>query len=225
MCVPLDRLVIRGFDLIELHNIDCMEAMKEMPDQAFDLAIVDPPYGIGASRSIGKEARQTLSYALITDKRWDNLRADKPYFDELFRVSKNQIIWGANYFTDKLPPRMGWICWYKTSSCKGRTFSEMELAFTSFEVAARHFEYSPFQKNGSRIHPTQKPVKLYEWLLKNYAKEGDKIIDTHLGSGSIAIACYNMGYSLTGYEIDVEYYEAAKNRLEEHKRQEKMVFV
>lgn len=218
-------MVIRGLTLIELHNMDCMEAMKQMPDNAFDLAIVDPPYGIGASRSIGKEARETLNYSSGTDKRWDNCTVDAIYFNELFRVSKNQVIWGANYFSDKLPPRMGWICWYKTASCKDRTFSEMELAFTSFDVAARHFEYSPFQKNGSRIHPTQKPVKLYEWVLTNYAKPGDRILDTHGGSFSLAIACDTMGYDFTGYEIDAEYFEGAKKRLEEHKRQGKMVFV
>jgi site-specific DNA-methyltransferase (adenine-specific) len=201
-----------------MHNIDCMEAMKQMPDKAFDLAIVDPPYGIGAENGTGDYSKAVCKKG----KKWDKAPGPE-YFMELFRVSSNQIIWGANYFT--LPPRRGYVCWYKTDEVKGRDFSEFELAWTSFDRPARHFAEKPFLRNGIRIHPTQKPVSLYEWLLTQYAKPGDRILDTHGGSLSIAIACDKLGYDLTVCEIDAEYYESAKQRIEEHKRQGKMVFV
>ena len=225
--VPHERLVIRGLTLIELHNIDCMEAMKQMPDKAFDLAIVDPPYGIGMDNSNKRtKPSRPNSYTEYPDFRyhdsdWDSERPNGQYFSELFRVSKNQVVWGANYFCDLLLPGTGWIFWNKLNGLNN-CFSDGEFAFSSKGIQSRYFECSQFDalRGGKdRVHPTQKPVKLYEWLLRNYAKEGDKILDTHLGSGSIAIACYNMGYSLTGYEIDKDYYEAAIKRLEEHQRQ------
>lgn len=194
---------------IELFNMDCMEALAKMPDKSFDLAIVDPPYGIGY-----EDGGQYFSKSQGKD--WDVLPPDE-YFLELNRVSINQIIWGGNYF--KLLPTRCVIAWTKTNELQGRTFSELELAWTSFNTVARYVEFKPFQRKGTRIHPTQKPVALYKWLLKNYAKEGDKILDTHLGIGSIAIACYDMGFDLTGYEIDKEYYDAAVKRLENHKKQ------
>jgi site-specific DNA-methyltransferase (adenine-specific) len=141
------------------------------------------------------------------------------FFDELFRVSKNQIIWGGNYFN--LPIHMGWICWYKTDGVKDRSFSEIELAWTSFDVAARHFTEKPFVY-GERFHPTQKPIALYKWLLSRYAKPEWKILDTHMGSGSIAIACHDLGFDLTACEIDKEYYEKAMERINKHMAQQEL---
>lgn len=193
-----------------------------MPDKAFDLAIVDPPYGnkdaIGIQNSNGHAATRT-DYRLFK-----NEAPDQRYFDEIKRVSKHQIVWGGNFFG----LAGGYICWNKN----GTAFGEAELAWCSKINSVRVFEYTwngmiqaDMMNKERRIHPTQKPVKLYEWLLNNFAKLGDKIIDTHLGSGSIAIACDNMGFDLVGLEIDAEYYESAKKRLKEHKRQGKLVFV
>lgn len=205
--------------MIELHNRDCMEAMKEMPDKAFDLAIVDPPYGINvaATSEIGYKGNN-----VFTPKAWDKQTPGPEYFAELMRVSKNQIIWGGNYFV--LPPSRCFIIWDKGEGFYGRTYAECEQAWASFDKNARIFKRDPLC-NGDykgKIHPTQKPVKLYEWLLNNYASPGQSILDTHGGSFSLAIACDTMGYDFTGYEIDAEYYEAAKKRLEEHKRQGKL---
>jgi len=208
-----------------------MEAMAEMPDKAYELAIVDPPYGIGES-STGFESRGCSSPkwkrarpTIYAQKDWDTEPPPKQYFDELFRVSKNQIIWGGNYFVKHLQPSMGWVFWDKRTS---GDYSDGELAYTSFGRALKMFVFtwSGFRKGEpcARIHPTQKPVRLYEWLLKNYAKPGDRILDTHLGSGSSAIACDIMGFDFTGYEIDKDYYEAAKARLEQHQRQGVLLF-
>ncbi len=199
--------------MITLHNEDCLQAMREMQDNQFDLAIVDPPYGIGYENG-GQYFKQSQG------KKWDKDIPDKKYFKELFRVSKNQIIWGANYFN--LPSTRCVIVWTKTKEIQNRTFSEWEMAWTSFTEPARYYNLKPFQRNGSRIHPTQKPIQLYKWLLHNYANTGDKILDTHLGSGSIAIACHDYGFDLTGYEIDKDYFEAAKKRLEIHQQQQKL---
>jgi site-specific DNA-methyltransferase (adenine-specific) len=196
-----------------------MEAMKEMPDKAFDLAIVDPPYGIGMDGS--KESFRkngTLLRKKHEFKGWDSHIPEPEYFKELFRVSINQIIWGANYFVQYLNPSKGWIFWYKEQT--GLTMSDGELAFSSYNKPTRIkgiHRGDVWREN--TIHPTQKPVRLYKWLLTNYAKPNDRILDTHLGSGSIAIACWDMGFDLTGYEIDKEYFEAAKARLERHKAQ------
>jgi len=207
--------------MIELHNMDCMEAMKNMPDNAYDLAIVDPPYGInrgGQSETFTKNPKHKRKEH--KQKEWDKNRPDVDYWQELFRVSKNQIVWGANYFTGYLPPSMGWVFWDKGQDL---SMSDGELAYTSFEKALRRVIINRVEimKDGA-IHPTQKPVKLYEWLLTNYAKEGDKILDTHLGSGSIAIACHNLKFDLTGYELDTEYYEAATKRLKQHQAQQRL---
>ena len=195
-----------------------MEAMAKLPDNAFDLAIVDPPYGInrgGQPETFTKNPKHKRKKHKQKD--WDKNCSDAVYWKELFRISKHQIVWGGNYFTEFLPPSMGWVFWDKGQDL---TMSDGELAFTSFERALRRviINRAEIIKDGS-IHPTQKPVKLYKWLLDNYAKEGDKILDTHLGSGSIAIACYDMGFDLEAYEIDTDYYNAAVKRLEQHKAQ------
>jgi len=203
---------------IELYNMDCMEAMKDMPDNAFDLAIVDPPYGINFAKT-----HTGNGWIVRESKDWDKEIPTAEYFAELRRVSKNQIIWGANYMTEHLPPSMGWIFWDKGQ--RNFSLADGELAYTSYQRALRVFTMprgahkAEDDKTGGKIHPTQKPVKLYEWLLTNYAKEGDKIIDTHLGSGSIAIACHNLKFNPIGYELDTEYYKAAVKRLEQHRKQ------
>ena len=214
--------------MIELYNMDCMDAMKEMKDNEFDLAIVDPPYGIGLDGdiSIRKPDRPSTwnKEDKYTRKDWDKETPIPQYWDELFRVSKNQIVWGGNYFTDNLPVSKCWVFWDKMFD-KTFNFSHGELAWTSFDKQLLKYTISSKSETRGgkdRIHPTQKPVKLYEWLLTNYAKEGDKILDTHLGSGSIAIACHNLKFDLTGYELDAEYYEAATKRLKQHQAQQRL---
>jgi len=208
---------------INLHLGDCMEAMAKMPDNAYDLAIVDPPYGIGESGGDKKRNRGYKRIVKHTKKEWDSKTPNQEYFDEVRRVSKNQIIWGANYMIDKiLTPKMGWIFWDKRI---GGDFSDGELAWTSFDKALRMFSYSHVgdTKGGhTRIHPTQKPVPLYKWILHNYAKEGDKILDTHGGSMSIAIACHDMGFDLDLWELDPEYYQKGVERFNQHKAQLRM---
>jgi site-specific DNA-methyltransferase (adenine-specific) len=211
-----------------IYNQDCMEAMMEMSDNQFDLAIVDPPYGINAAKRNDWGKKRTKKSAAkqsnYKSKNWDNNVPNKIYFDELFRVSKNQIIWGVNnYPYSNLDG--GRIFWDKGVGEKW-SMSDGEIAFTSKSRAVRKIKIlwngmlqHDMKNKEIRIHPTQKPVKLYEWLLMNYAKDGDTILDTHLGSGSIAIACHNLGFELTGYEIDKEYFEAAKKRIEQHKQQ------
>ena len=206
---------------------DNMELMSRYPDGYFELAIVDPPYGINIAKSgsLGKDKFKV--------KDWDKETPKQEYFNELKRVSKNQIVWGYNYMTDKLSSCKGFIYWNKLNHHDNR--SDGELAYTSFNKLARHFEYmwdgnrygfkgaiNGVGKKSTRIHPTQKPIALYEWLLMNYAKEGDKILDTHLGSGSIAIACHNLGFDLTACELDPEYYNAAIKRIENHKAQQRL---
>lgn len=199
---------------IELYNCDCMELMARYPDNHFDLAIVDPPYGLNEKLTRG--GGNHLKFK--DDKRinnWDVIPDDK-YFNELFRISNNQIIWGGNYFD--LPIYRCPIIWNKQQPLSN--FSSFELAWTSFDRPNDIFSERQAGFCGdTKIHPTQKPVKLYKWLLKNYAKEGDAILDTHLGSGSIAIACWDMGFDLVGSEIDKDYYEAMMKRFEQHKSQ------
>lgn len=208
------------------HNMDCMDGMAQFPDKYFELAIVDPPYGIGetAKRALtrGKSSSKwgkahPVIYA--GNNEWDDNPPDKSYFDELFRVSENQIIWGANYYPEHLIRSMGWIAWYKKGQSPNSDFSDCEFAYTSFWRASKFFNY-PWVGFGAvnskevRIHPTQKPVALYKWLLQNYAKPCDKILDTHVGSASSLIACHQMGYEYVGFEIDKDYYAMAKRRLE-----------
>tara|TARA_R110000796_G_scaffold25258_1_gene71372 strand:- start:57 stop:674 length:618 start_codon:yes stop_codon:yes gene_type:complete len=201
--------------MITLHHKDCLEAMKEMSDNAYDLAIVDPPYGIGMDGgNVGYKGLNNFK-----KKNWDSSIPKKEYFDELQRVSENQIIWGGNYFG--LPSTRCFLIWDKGEGFYNRTYAEAELAWTSFDKNVKIYKRDPLAKGDykGKIHPTQKPVKLYEWLLDNYAKEGDRILDTHLGSGSIALACHNRGFSLDGYEIDEDYIGAAKKRLHQHQQQ------
>ena len=215
--------------MINLYNKDCMDALKEFKDNQFDLAIIDPPYGIGESGGKFRMKPDRPSYKLKKikhkKKEWDKKPCSKFFFSELKRVSKNQIIFGANHFIENIPNANSscWVVWDKNI---GGDFADCELAYCSFKTSIRKFFGHPFiGTNGgkNRIHPTQKPVKLYEWLLINYAKEEDKILDTHLGSGSIAIACHNLGFDLEGYELDKEYFEAAKKRLKQHQSQLRII--
>lgn len=201
--------------------MDCMIEMRQFPDKEFDLAIVDPPYGIGRDGSVKTTSKHGGRKA-HKFKGWDKTIPEESYFDELYRISKNQIIWGANYFTEYLPPSMGWIFWDKGQRICN---SDGELAFTSFDQALRVVEYNRVElllDYAGTIHPTQKPIKLYKWLLKNYAKEGDKILDTHLGSQSSRIAAFDMGFDFTGYELDPDYFAAGNKRFEQHKAQLKL---
>ena len=243
---------------VKMHNAHCMDFMRELPDKYYDLAIVDPPYGIGEDgrKSKGRTTRtdgtirngidkrngatifrKTADYSI---KNWDEKTPDEEYFNELIRVSKNQIIFGANHFIEKIPKAnsSGWIVWNKVNGCSD--FSDCELAWTSFNKGVRKFDFmwngmlQGSESNGlisegnkskceKRIHPTQKPVKLYEWILMNYTKEGDKILDTHGGSGSICIACHNLGFDLDWIELDKEYFDAATKRFKQHSAQLRII--
>jgi site-specific DNA-methyltransferase (adenine-specific) len=200
-----------------------MELMKRYPDNHFELAIVDPPYGIGISGQKENKKGKKSDRKFHKEKGWDNKIPDLEYFNELKRVSKNQIVWGGNYFVKHLTEgHKGWMVWDKAQH--GLTMSDCELAYSSFDSATRIFTQNRciLMQEGGTIHPTQKPVKLYEWILMNYAKEGDKILDTHLGSGSIALACHNLGYDLTACELDKDYFDSAIKRINEHKQQIRM---
>ena len=194
-----------------------MEAIAQLPDNAFDLAIVDPPYGMfNMGMQTGGHVKNKV-FNRNELKKWDTQPSQK-YFDELQRVSKYQIVWGGNYFTDKLPAKRCWIVWDKVQYMP--TYSKHELAWTSFGSQCEIYKYRNIYQG--KIHPTQKPVALYTFCLNKYGKKGWRILDTHLGSGSSAIAAYNAGYEFVGYEIDKDYYNAAKKRLENHKRQLRM---
>ena len=217
----------------EYYNIDYMELMSRYPDKHFDLAVVDPPYGIGASsKNFIRQGKQTgksmaVSGMKYTAKDWDNYVPDKIYFDELRRVSKNQIVWGGNYFASSLPNSSCWLIWDKVTG--DNLYADAELAWTSFEKAVRKFTWmwkGMFQQNMAnkedRIHPTQKPVKLYEWLLTHYAKPNDLILDTHCGSASSLIACENLGFKYIASELDKDYYSQSLQRLKAHLAQGKL---
>lgn len=202
------------------YNMDCMQGMKEFPDKYFDLAIVDPPYGIGENGDTNhtrSKLAKAKNYKAFSGN--DIEPPDKEYFDELFRVSKNQIIWGANHFISKMPfDSSCWVVWDKDNT---GDFADCELAWTSFDSAVRKFKYrwnGMLQENmknkESRIHPTQKPVALYEWLLNRYAKPNDIILDTHVGSASSLIACHNTNHKFVGFELDEYYYKVSKQRLD-----------
>ncbi len=225
--------------MIELFNIDCMEYMKGLDDNAFNLAIVDPPYGIGesgsnnatrskafGSRQDKKDTKGTLIKAkkYRTFKGSDREPATIEYFEELRRISANRIIWGANHFMQNIG--LGSPCWIVWDKLAAGDFADCELAYTSFNTAVRKFTFrwsgmlqGDMKNKEYRIHPTQKPVKLYEWLLKNYAKKGDRILDTHLGSGSSAIAAHYGGFDFVGCELDEHYYNAAKLRFDDETKQ------
>ena len=209
----------------DVRNIDCMDFMKEFPDKFFDLAIVDPPYGIGEDGG-NKNRRRKGEVPKIkhAKKNWDSATPHTLYFEELFRVSKNQIIWGANYFIDKIKkPSMGWIFWDKLIA---GDFSDGELAYTSFNRALRKCSlHYMTEYNGNwhlKIHPTQKPISLYRWILDNYANTGDKILDTHMGSQSSRIAAHDMGFDYWGCEIDKDYFNQGNKRFHEHTLQQKL---
>jgi site-specific DNA-methyltransferase (adenine-specific) len=202
---------------------DNMEMMKRYPDKYFDLAIVDPPYGIDlANMNMGIGNTPKASKAKNRKwkaKDWDNSIPSNEYFTELKRVSKNQIIWGGNYFDLGICNKF--IIWDKEVP-KGLSFSDCEYAWTSYKGANKMFRYSAYLNKSEKLHPTQKPPQLYKWLLDKYAKQGDKILDTHLGSGSIAIACHDYGFELTACELDKEYYESAMKRFINHSAQTKL---
>jgi site-specific DNA-methyltransferase (adenine-specific) len=214
---------------VELFNDDCMNIMAKYPDKYFELAIVDPPYGIGEN-AFRAQSRSKLAKTVnwgSFNKTWDSECPPQQYFNELFRISKHSIIWGANNMMHLIKKSSTcWIVWDKDNS---GCFADCELAFCTFKTAVRKFTFrwnGMLQENMSnkeiRIHPTQKPVALYKWLLHNYAKPGDKILDTHLGSGSSAIACHDLGYDMVGIEIDTDYFKAAQKRFKEQTAQLKI---
>lgn len=219
--------------MVEILNIDCMEYMSTLPDKAFDLAIVDPPYGIGCD-AVGMSNRASNSPKFkgyrgkqFAGGEWDKEPMPYEYFMELKRVSKHQIIWGANHFIQNIPQAnsSSWVVWYKNGQNPQSTNADCELAYTSHKTAVRYFRYDwsgfgAINAGEDKVHPTQKPVALYKWLLKNYAKEGDRILDTHLGSGSSAIAAHDGGFEFVGCEIDADYYAAAVKRFNIHKMQQ-----
>lgn len=214
---------------INLHRCDCMDFMRDKPDGFWDLAIVDPPYGIGEDGNsnnsrggrLGSKMNGSGTYVAskkYTPKKWDNQKPDNRFFSELFRVSRNQIIWGGNYFG--LPGTSCFLVWDKLNS---GDFADCELAWASFKTAVRKFEYrwngmlqGDMRNKETRIHPTQKPTPLYRWLLQNYARPGDRILDTHGGSMSIALACYDLGFDLDLCELDADYFSAGKARFDRH---------
>jgi site-specific DNA-methyltransferase (adenine-specific) len=213
---------------INFHLADCMDFMQGLPDKCYDLAIVDPPYGIGEDGDRSK-TRVTNSKRWVNQKvkeytgiGWDNKPMDKEYFIELKRVSKNQIIWGANHFISRITlDSPCWLVWYKVGQNPNVDFADCELAYTSFRTAVRKFDFAwtgfgAFNAREYRIHPTQKPVALYKWLLTNYAKPGHLILDTHGGSMSSAIACHDLGFDLDIIELDPDYFKAGTERFNRH---------
>jgi len=209
--------------MITITNEDNMQMMARYQDKYFDLAIVDPPYGLDLANmnmGIGKSPKASkIENRKWKPKNWDKNTPNKEYFDLLFKVSKNQIIWGGNYFNLGICNK--YIIWDKEIP-EGLSFSDCEYAWTSFCGANKIFRFSAYKNKSEKIHPTQKPPQLYKWLLDKYAKKGYKILDTHLGSGSIAIACHDLGFELTACELDTEYYEKALDRLKKHQMQKKL---
>lgn len=205
---------------INLIHGDCMELMRDTPDKFYSISIVDPPYGIGASSmnmGSGKSKRcSKIKNRKWSAKEWDNATPEYEYFSELFRVSKSQIIWGGNYFN--LGPCKNYVIWDKEIA-EALSFASCEMAWTSFDMAPKMFRYSAYLDKSGKIHPTQKPVALYKWLLTNYAKPGDRIFDSHGGSMSIAIAAYDLGFDLDLTELDKDYYDAGVARFERHRAQ------
>lgn len=216
----------RYYKMNRFDNIDCMIGMKEYPDKYFDLAIVDPPYGINIGTEIDRSGFKagssknslTKFESSMKEKSWDNNIPFDEYFIELKRVSINQIIWGGNYFANKLTNSRAWICWDKLTFPP--TMSRIELAYTSFDMHSQFIVINSNQPD--RQHPTQKPIKLYKWLLTKYAKPNDKILDTHVGSASSLIACEDLGFEYVGFELDEDYYKAANKRLEQFRAQLKL---
>jgi site-specific DNA-methyltransferase (adenine-specific) len=203
----------------EVYLEDCVKALKRYADNHFDLAIVDPPYMDGDNKALNTLGTNRTKYNIETF----NIAPKQDYFDELFRVSKNQVVWGGNYFTDFLPVSRCWLMWDKIQDLE--QFSDFELAWTSFDKVAKKYtkvSKGGFLTNGTidqKIHPTQKPVGLYSWIMKKYAKEGDLILDTHIGSGSSRIAASLGGFNFVGFEIDKEYYDKQEKRFNDFKSQ------
>ena len=215
--------------MLTITNEDNMALMARYPDKYFDLAIVDPPYGIGEDGAKNHSRGKATKPTMYTAKSWDSSAPNKEYFIELIRVSKNVIIWGANHFIESIPNANtpSWIVWDKQNG--DNDFADCELAYSSFNTAVRKFEFrwagmlqGDMKNKETRIHPTQKPTALYKWLLDKYAKPNDKILDTHLGSGSIAIACHDYGFDLTACELDKEYFDKAMQRINNHTNQVKL---
>lgn len=202
-----------GIPAFGFYNLDCVEGMKQFPDQYFDLAIVDPPYGININNNMGRRKGDKKSD--YPKAYWDSKPPEKEYFQELFRVSKKQIIWGGNYF--ELPPTKCFLVWRKPQITENVSFSMVEFAWTNLDGTAKEFVGMSNEKD--RIHPTQKPVDLYVWILNLYGKPGYKILDTHVGSASSLIACYQMGFDYVGFELDTYYFAEASKRLEAVKNQ------
>jgi site-specific DNA-methyltransferase (adenine-specific) len=198
-----------------VYLMDCMDLLRQTPDKYFNLCIVDPPYGIDINMNMGRRKGKRKKHE---DKNWDGGVPSADYFKELQRVSQNQIIWGGNYFD--LPPTQCFLIWDKAESMYDRSFAECEQAWTSFKTSARLFKMCPNQTD--RVHPTQKPIALYKWILKRFSKEGDKILDTHLGSGSSRIAAYIMGFDFYGCEIDKDYFEAQEKRFKQQTAQQSL---
>ena len=216
---------------LELHNADCMEVMARYPDNYFDLAVVDPPYGIGMAKTtnIANTKRGFNGEKIHEAKKWDSEIPPEEYFKELKRTSKNQVIWGGNYFTKYLEPTKSWVFWNKKENrTQGKNFSDGELAWTSTKTLTRMFEFGWIgldycNQSEKKIHPTQKPVELYKWIYQNYAKDGMRILDTHLGSGSNAIAAYEMNMGeFVGCELDEDYFADAKKRIDNALSQQKL---
>ena len=212
---------------MKITNEDNMELMARYEDNHFDLAIVDPPYGINISKTGNLGGEKLAKVKDYGKKEWDSEIPTSEYFKELQRVSKNQVIFGGNYMIEHLQNTPCFIIWDKNNS---GNFADAELAWTSFDTATRIFKSTwngmiqhDMKNKETRIHPTQKPIRLYEWILMQYAKESDKILDTHLGSGSIAIACHNLKYDLTACELDKEYYKSAMKRIAQHKAQLRLI--
>jgi site-specific DNA-methyltransferase (adenine-specific) len=208
---------------ITITNEDCMDLLRRTPDKFYQLAIIDPPYGLDLANmnmGIGKTKKASKAKnRKWKPKDWDKETPTSEYFAELFRVSKNQIIWGGNYFD--LPPCKNYIIWDKEIP-EGLSFADCEMAWTSFDKAPKIFRYSAYLNKSEKFHPTQKPPQLYKYCLDKYAKPNDKILDTHLGSGSIAIACHDYGFELTACELDVDYYNKAIERIKNHTNQTKL---
>ena len=216
------------FGNITLINGDCMDFMRTQSDKSFDLSIVDPPYGIGEDGSKNYSRGNLAKSKKYKPYCNGDKKPSKEYFEQLFRVSKNQIIWGANHFIENFAKNSpAWIIWDKQNGATD--FADCELAYSSFKKAARMFTFrwagmlqGNMKHKEQRIHPNQKPVELYKWLLMEYAKEGNKILDTHLGSGSICLACHDYGFEMTGIELDADYYDGARKRLMNHQAQQRL---
>lgn len=209
--------------MLDIRNCDNMELMAQFPDKYFDVAIVDPPYGINMdNQKVRVKPNRPNTYLKAGKEQykkadWDKFAPTKKYFNELFRVSKNQIIWGSNYFCEFIPSGKGWIYWDKQMG--DNNFSSGEFAYQSMQIKSSSYSTPSMRVAGTRIHPTEKPIHLYKWLLDKYAKKGDKILDTHLGSGSIAIACHDYKFDLTACELDKEYFDKAMERIKNHTNQ------